>query len=119
MKAFLEKADTPNKNGRIYPKQLLEKIANQKGVYGYFIDRNHEPEIQTISDISHKIDRLFIENDSLYAEISVLNTPNGNLLKEHLENTVFVLNGFGKIDSNQKLDCDSYKLVSVNAVKEK
>lgn len=105
--------DVVNKNGRIYPYQTtIKAIKKYKKEY---IDNNKAFGILGILNsseiplnlISHKITRLWEENNKGYAEIEILNTPKGKHLQE-LVNTIgsrlrLIPCGIGNIDENSNV----------------
>lgn len=86
---FNIKADTPNKNGTIYPKKVLKKA--MKEYIKRIKDRREfgiidQPKFTTpLTEIAFRINDV-IENDGGYvAEINILSTPNGDKLKEIID----------------------------------
>lgn len=84
--------DTPNRNNRIYPRQIMEKevnryvqenIRNNRG----FGELNH-PQGPTINldRVSHMIESLNMRNDgTVYGKAKIVDTPMGNIVKGLLE----------------------------------
>lgn len=79
--------DTKNKNGRIYPKSVLEKAVNQyqkeyineKRSVG---ELNHSPGFTVNLDkVSHIIESLYFNGSDVYGKARVIDTPNGKILK--------------------------------------
>lgn len=109
--------DKPNKNGRIYPKSLVENWVNNFkesfGTIGYPQDSKI-----TLSEASHKINRIEIKNDELFVEAETLVTPNGikldNLLEKDLDSITLRSFGFGNLENN--IIQDDYELVTFCAV---
>jgi len=126
------RADTPNGNNRIYPASILKSIIesfNSRGMY-YSLDPktmigqlgNSADGKICLSQASHIVDNLFVEDDLLYAEISPLNTPCGAVLKSMLDNNVkvcFRTQGIGEVSVREDdifVVQNSYKLVTINAL---
>lgn len=89
----IQRANAKNQNGRIYPRSILEKECNrymkefvEKGVALGELDHCDEPVIQ-LKNVSHKINKIWWENDDLLGEVQILETPMGKIAKE------IVLNG--------------------------
>lgn len=76
-----------NNNGRIYSNKTIGEMINQyednKNKYGVFYGELGHPDSVDIalSKISHTIENVYVEDDELYFDIKLLNTPNGNDLK--------------------------------------
>lgn len=94
----------PTRTGRIYPREVVQDMVsnfNTDMLCGMGIPDIH-PNIDTnFDDASHMIDRLYIRDNKLYAEIGVLDTPMGKLMVETLQSRVevtFHLCGVGVID---------------------
>jgi|Deesub1362B_J571_1020462.scaffolds.fasta_scaffold03078_3 hypothetical protein len=90
-KVMWQKAGVVNRNGRFYPKKLLQREierlnekAKQKELFGF----SFHPKTASgddITDISFRIDRLWMEEDgSCFGEISILPTSKGKDLGEVL-----------------------------------
>lgn len=84
--------DTPNKNGRIYPRFVMEKELNryinenvkEKRAYG---ELNHpkEPQID-LNNVSHLIESLTMRNDGTVIGKAIIgNTPKGNIVRGLME----------------------------------
>lgn len=120
--------DTPNKNGRIYPREKVEKalIDYQKlieekkalGVMGYDGDQHYAG--VDLSKVSHIVKSAKLEGVNLMVEIETLTTPRGltamALLNERTETPLWVLRprGLGSLDAN-KMVCD-YKIISIDII---
>jgi len=87
-------ADAKNRNGRIYPKPIMEKAVNkyvkeqvsQKRAVG---ELNH-PEGPTVNldKVSHLITDLRFEGNDVVGKASILDTPNGKIVKGLLDGGV-------------------------------
>lgn len=86
MKVKVLQCDTPSSyTGRTYPVEemtkAVEQYNNNPPNEGYgTLGMPNDPQRIPLTDISHKIDRLWIENDSVFAEVDILNTPAGERL---------------------------------------
>ena len=84
-------AEQKNRNGRIYPKPILEKAVNaysEKQVSkGRAVGELNHPEGPTVNldKVSHKIDELKFEGNDVMGKATVLDTPMGNIVKGLLE----------------------------------
>lgn len=100
MKGILQKADTLNQNGRIYPINLLEREVRN---YQKFIIENRavgeldhpDSSVVNLKNVSHIIREAYIENGTVIGTIEVLHrTSSGAILK-------------GLVDSGVKLGISS------------
>ena len=88
VKGVLQRADTKNQNGRVYPKEILmleankyfKNFINQKRAMG---ELDHpESSVVNLANVSHNITEMNWNGDDLVGTVEVLNTPAGNILKE-------------------------------------
>lgn len=110
---------TPTINGRVYSKDVLQKIVTEFvpgfGQLGMTTDQTIR-----LTEISHKINSIYLEDGYLRAKISILDTPNGKTLKSLVndkDNIAFRTSGIGSIDSNMNIEMD-YKLTGIHAVED-
>jgi hypothetical protein len=93
MKGIIQKADTLNQNGRIYPKSVLEREIRN---YQKFIVENRamgeldhpETSVVNLKNVSHIVKEAYMENDTVIGTIEVLNTPSGLILQSLIESGV-------------------------------
>ena len=86
MKGVLQKSDTLNQNGRIYPKVILEREVRN---YQKFIAENRalgeldhpESSIVNLNNVSHNVLKIWWDGDDLKGVVQVLDTPSGKILK--------------------------------------
>jgi hypothetical protein len=87
-------ADMKNRNGRVYPKGIMEKaIGNyvEKQVSkGRAVGELNHPEGPTVNldKVSHKIESLQFEGNDVMGKATVLDTPMGNIVKGLLDGGV-------------------------------
>jgi len=112
MKKVLIKLNQISKNERIYKPEILESFLNKE----YFGEINHpDNSVVNVKKISHKINNLEIKDNELLGEVEILNTPEGNKLKEiGIENVVFRPRGFGNINENKEVE--NYELIAFDAI---
>ncbi len=88
VKGVLQRADTKNQNGRVYPKDILmreakkyfENFIGQKRAMG---ELDHpESSVVNLANVSHNISDMKWNGDDLVGTVEVLGTPAGNILKE-------------------------------------
>ena len=93
MKGILQKADTLNQNGRIYPLKVLEREVRN---YQKFIIENRalgeldhpDSSVVNLKNASHIVKDARIENGVVYGSVEILNTPSGKILQSLVESGV-------------------------------
>jgi hypothetical protein len=88
VKGVLQRADTKNQNGRVYPREILMREA--KKYFQNFIGQKRamgeldhpESSVVNLSNVSHNITEMNWNGDDLIGTVEVLGTPSGNILKE-------------------------------------
>lgn len=89
VQGILTKRDeSKNQNGRIYPKEVLEREVNK--YKNEFINTNRamgeldhpDSSVINLKNVSHNIIDCWWDGDSLIGKIKILTTPAGNILKE-------------------------------------
>ena len=87
-------ADQKNRNGRIYPKQVLENAVNkytaEQVSKGRAVGELNHPEGPTINldKVSHKITELSWQGSNVVGKATVLNTPMGQIVQGLMEGGV-------------------------------
>ena len=80
MKGILQKADTLNQNGRIYPMNVLEREVRN---YQKFIIENRamgeldhpDTSVVNLKNVSHVVREAHIEDGTVFGSVEILNTP--------------------------------------------
>jgi hypothetical protein len=93
MKGILQKADTLNQNGRIYPIEILEREVRN---YQKFIaerrslgELDHpDTSVVNLKNTSHLILEAHIEAGTVFGTVELLNTPSGKILQSLVESGV-------------------------------
>tara|TARA_Y200000002_G_C22671457_1_gene660222 strand:- start:352 stop:954 length:603 start_codon:yes stop_codon:yes gene_type:complete len=93
MKGILQKAETLNQNGRIYPRAILEREIRN---YQKFIKENRalgeldhpDSSVVELKNASHTIREAYMEGDIVYGTVEVLNTPSGKILQSLVESGI-------------------------------
>ena len=88
VQGVLQRAAAKNQNGRVYPKQILQRecIRYQKE----YIDQHRalgeldhpESSIVNLNTVSHNILKIWWNGDDLMGAVQILETPSGKILKE-------------------------------------
>lgn len=87
VRGILQTAGKKNANNRIYSRAILEREAAKfqqkidEGINGGELD-HPESSIVEFKTMSHKIDKIWWEGDNLMGEVTILNTPHGQIAKE-------------------------------------
>tara|TARA_Y100001937_G_C7096620_1_gene320389 strand:- start:481 stop:1098 length:618 start_codon:yes stop_codon:yes gene_type:complete len=88
VRGVLQRAESKNQNGRVYPKDILmreakkytEEFIEQRRAMG---ELDHpESSVVNLQNVSHNVKKMHFEGDNLMGEVEVLGTPSGNILKE-------------------------------------
>ena len=112
VKGVLQRAESKNQNGRIYPREVLLREV------GKYLDTNvqerralgeldhPESSVVNLNNASHNVVEMHWDGDDLLGTVEVLSTPAGNILKELFKSGI-------------KLGISSRGLGSVEPVNEK
>ena len=88
VRGVLQRAESKNQNGRVYPKDILvreakkytDEFINQRRAMG---ELDHpESSVVNLQNVSHNITEMHWEGKNLVGTVEVLGTPSGNILKE-------------------------------------
>ena len=85
----LQRAGAENQNGRVYPKDILEReckkyeqLIKERRALG---ELDHpDSSVINLKNVSHNIKEIHWEGDDLVGTVEILPTPSGNILKELL-----------------------------------
>jgi len=84
----LQRAESKNQNGRIYPKETLMREA-QKYEEGFIVEKralgeldHPDSSVVNLNNVSHNVLGMSWQGDDLVGKVEVLGTPAGNILKE-------------------------------------
>ena len=112
VKGVLQRAESKNQNGRVYPREVLLKevakyLENQVTERRALGELDHpESAVVNLNNASHNIIEMHWDGDDLLGTVEVLSTPAGNILKELFKSGI-------------KLGISSRGLGSVEPVNEK
>ena len=93
LKGILQRANTLNQNGRIYPKSILEReIMN----YQKLIKENRalgecdhpDSSVVELKNTSHIVREAYMKGDDVYGSIEILNTPAGKIIQSLIESGI-------------------------------
>jgi hypothetical protein len=128
LKGIMQKSNTLNQNGRIYPKSILEReILN----YQKLISENRalgecdhpDSSVVELKNVSHIVREARMEGDSVYGTIEILDTPKGKIIQSLIESGVTLgisSRGVGSTnsqDGNQIVQ-DDFQLICFDMVSE-
>ena len=93
MKGILQKADTLNQNGRVYPLPILEREIRN---YQKFIKESRalgecdhpDSSVVELKNASHIIREAYMDGDICYGTVELLDTPAGKILQSLVESGV-------------------------------
>ena len=105
----IQRAEAKNQNGRIYPREILEReIENY--INGPVKERralgeldHPESSVINLQNASHNITKVYWIGDDVMGEVEILSTPSGNILKELFRNGITVgisSRGMGSVKDN-------------------
>jgi hypothetical protein len=93
MKGVLQKADTLNQNGRVYPGEILSREVRN---YQKFIKENRalgecdhpDSSVVELKNASHIVREAYMEEDTCYGTVELLDTPAGKILQSLVESGI-------------------------------
>ena len=108
VKGVLQRADTKNQNGRVYPKEILTREA--KNYAQNFIKQSRalgeldhpDSSVVNLQNVSHNVTEMHFNGDDLVGTVEVLGTPSGNILKELFKSGIKLgisSRGLGSVES--------------------
>tara|TARA_Y100000592_G_C5378032_1_gene271990 strand:- start:99 stop:713 length:615 start_codon:yes stop_codon:yes gene_type:complete len=87
VKGVIQRAEAKNQNGRIYPKDILEREI-KKYIDGPVREKRALGELDhpdssviNLQNVSHNVTKIKMVGDDVYGEVEILPTPAGNILK--------------------------------------
>ena len=128
LKGVLQRCDTLNQNGRIYPKAILEREVMN---YQKFIKENRalgecdhpDSSVVELKNVSHIVRDAQLEGDNVVGLIEILDTPSGNILKSLIQSGVTLgisSRGVGSTlkEGNCQIVQDDFQLICFDMVSE-
>jgi len=87
VKGVIQRAEAKNQNGRIYPKEILEREIN-KYIEGPVREKralgeldHPESSVINLQNVSHNVTKVKMIGDDVYGEVEILPTPAGKILQ--------------------------------------
>ena len=96
LKGPIQKSNTLNQNGRIYPRAILEReIMN----YQKLIQENRamgecdhpDSSVVELKNVSHVVKEAYMQGDVVYGSIEILDTPSGKIIQSLIDFSVYFL----------------------------
>lgn len=128
MKGILQKADTLNQNGRIYPETILTREVRN---YQKFIKENRalgeldhpDTSVVELKNVSHIVREAYMNSGTCYGTVELLDTPSGKILQSLVESGVTLgisSRGVGstKRDGDYDIVQDDFQLICWDFVSE-
>lgn len=128
MKGILQKAETLNQNGRVYPLGILEREVRN---YQKFIRENRalgecdhpDSSVVELKKVSHIIREASMEGNVCYGTVEILDTPMGKILQSLVESGITLgisSRGVGstKRDGDSQVVQDDFQLICWDFVAE-
>ena len=115
VKGVLQRADAKNQNGRVYPKDILEREV-QKYDQNFVKERralgeldHPESSVVNLQNVSHNVVEMMWSGDDLIGKVEILPTPNGNILKQLMKAGIKLgisSRGLGSVRKNVRENAD-------------
>tara|TARA_B100002019_G_scaffold259362_1_gene244712 strand:- start:721 stop:1326 length:606 start_codon:yes stop_codon:yes gene_type:complete len=113
VKGVLQRAESQNQNGRVYPKEILVREA--KKYTDEFIEERRamgeldhpDSSVVNLQNVSHNVLEMHWKGNDLLGTVEVLSTPAGNILKELFKSGIKLgisSRGLGSIKQEAKGD---------------
>jgi hypothetical protein len=129
IEGIFAQAESKNRNGRIYPKAIMEKAVgkyvNEQVKTGRAVGELNHPEGPTVNldKVSHRITDLHFEGNDVVGRASILDTPNGKIVKGLLDGGVRLgvsTRGMGSLEQRNGMTVvkDDYILNTVDIVQD-
>ena len=128
MKGILQKANTLNQNGRVYPLDVLRREVEN---YQRFIKEGRalgeldhpDTSVVELKNVSHVIREAYMDGDVCYGTIEVLATPNGKILQSLVQSGIKIgisSRGVGstRTQEGHQLVQDDFQLICWDIVSE-
>ena len=128
LKGILQRAETLNQNGRVYPKEVLEREIEN---YQKLIRENRalgecdhpDTSVVELKNCSHIVREAYMDGDDVYGVIELLDTPTGKILQSLVEagvTTGISSRGVGSVreEKGQQIVQEDFQLICFDMVSE-
>ena len=123
LKGVVMQAEAVNRNGRVYPKQILENVVKKFNEVGQQVMGELEhPNTLTINldRVSHLIESLEMQGNDVIGTLKILNTPCGNIVRGLIEGGAEIgasSRGGGDVRRNGQIDeVTQFEFVTIDLV---
>ena len=124
----LQESDVQNGNGRVYPRQIMEREVKK---YAGIVEDNRalgeldhpDSSIINLANVSHMITEVWMDGASVMGKAKVLNTPSGQILRALVESGVKIgisSRGMGSVKEQmgKTIVEDDFQLICFDIVSE-
>lgn len=123
---LLQKANTKNHNGRIYPNGVLfrevkkySQLVKERRALGE-LDHPDSPIVE-LKNVSHLITNIYEQGDDVRGDLEILNTPQGQILRSIIQQGVKIgisSRGIGSLqhEGDANIVQDDFELIAFDAV---
>jgi len=128
LKGPIQKANTLNQNGRIYPRHILEREVMN---YQKLIQENRamgecdhpDSSVVELKNVSHVVKEAYMQGDIVFGSIEILDTPSGKIIQSLIESGVTLGISSRGVGSTQKQGTtqivqDDFQLICFDMVSE-
>ena len=128
LSGIMQKADTQNGNGRVYPARVLmrevenyKKLVKERRALG---ELDHpDDSVINLKNASHMVTDVWFEGKDVMGKVQVLNTPSGNILRSLVESGVKLgisSRGMGSVSESEGATVveDDFQLICFDFVSE-
>ena len=106
-----------NGNGRFYTIKCANKIIDdfkkKPLLFGMYEHDEQNYGVILLNKISHRVNNIFLHNNILWADISILNTEYGKMLSDNFDNMSFSTASIGSVDYDGYVNIE--KFITINA----
>jgi hypothetical protein len=119
VKGVLQRAESKNQNGRVYPREVLLKevskyLSEQVKERRALGELDHpDSSVVNLNNASHNIIEMHWDGDDLLGTVEVLSTPSGNILKELFKSGIKLgisSRGLGSVEPMRESDGDTVEV---------
>ena len=119
VKGVLQRAESKNQNGRVYPREVLmtevsKYLENQVSERRALGELDHpDSSVVNLNNASHNVIEMHWDGDDLLGTVEVLSTPSGNILKELFKSGIKLgisSRGLGSVEPMREAEGDTVEV---------